>query len=136
MVLKVLNQRLWGRNHAAATCLALRIAADGGAILANAGHMPPYFNGQPVEIEGSLPLGMIEDAEFSVLQFRFTQGDQLLLMSDGIAEATDLNGNLFGFERILELVRNPASAAAIATAAQNFGQEDDISVISITRTAA
>jgi serine phosphatase RsbU (regulator of sigma subunit) len=135
-VLKVLNQRLWGRNHAAATCLALRIAADGGASLANAGHMPPYLNGQPVEIEGSLPLGMIEDAEFSVLQFRFAQGDQLLLMSDGIAEATDLNGDLFGFERILDLLRNSASAAAIATAAQNFGQEDDISVISIIRTAA
>ena len=135
-MLKVLNQRLWGRSQAAATCLALRIAADGGAVLANAGHMPPYLNGQPIEIEGSLPLGMIEDAEFSVLQFRFSQGDQLLLMSDGIAEATDLNGNLFGFERILDLLRNSASVAAIATAAQNFGQEDDISVISITRTAA
>jgi hypothetical protein len=135
-VLKVLNQRLWGRSHAAATCLALRIAADGGTTLPNAGHMPPYLNGQPVEIEGSLPLGMIADAEFSVLQFRFFQGDQLLLMSDGIVEATDLNGNLFGFERILELLRNSASVAAIATAAQNFGQEDDISIISVTRTAA
>jgi serine phosphatase RsbU (regulator of sigma subunit) len=98
--------------------------------------MPPYLNGQPLGIEGSLPLGMIEDAEFSVLQFRFTEGDHLLLMSDGIVEATDLNGNLFGFERILDLLRNSASAAAIATAAQNFGQEDDISIISITRTAA
>jgi serine phosphatase RsbU (regulator of sigma subunit) len=89
-----------------------------------------------LEIVGSLPLGMIEDAQFSVLQFRFSQGDQLLLMSDGIAEATDLHGNLFGFERVLDLVRNSPSAAAIATAAQNFGQEDDISVISIIRTAA
>jgi serine phosphatase RsbU (regulator of sigma subunit) len=135
-VLKVLNQRLCGRSHAGATCLALRIGADGGATLANAGHLPPYLNGQPLEIEGALPLGMIEDAEFSVLQFRFIEGDHLLLMSDGIAEATDLNGNLFGFERILDLLRNSANAAAIATAAQNFGQEDDISVISITRTAA
>jgi serine phosphatase RsbU (regulator of sigma subunit) len=135
-VLKVLNQRLCGRSHAAATCLALRIGADGGATLANAGHLPPYLNGQPLEIEGALPLGMIEDAEFSVLQFRFTEGDHLLLMSDGIAEATDLDGNLFGFERVLDLLRNSANAAAIATAAQNFGQEDDISVISITRTAA
>jgi serine phosphatase RsbU (regulator of sigma subunit) len=79
---------------------------------------------------------MIEAADFSVLQFRFTEADHLLLMSDGIAEATDMNGNLFGFERVLDLLRNSASAAAIATAAQNFGQEDDISVISITRTAA
>jgi serine phosphatase RsbU (regulator of sigma subunit) len=135
-VLKVLNQRMCGRSHAAATCLVLRIAANGVAILANAGHPPPYLNGQAIEIEGSLPLGMIEDATFSVLQFRFTEGDHLLLMSDGIAEATDLNGNLFGFERVLDLVRNSPSAAAIATVAQNFGQEDDISVISIIRTAA
>jgi len=71
-----------------------------------------------------------------VIQFRFTVGDHLLMMSDGIAEATDLNGNLFGFGRALDLVRNSASAAAIATAAQKFGQEDDISVISVTRIAA
>ena len=45
-------------------------------------------------------------------------------------------GTLFGFERVHDLLRDSASAAAIATAAQNFGQEDDISVISITRTAA
>src|SRR5258708_1419165 len=121
-VLKVLNQRLWGRSYAAATCLALRIAPDGGAMLANAGHVPPYLNGRPVEIEGSLPLGMIEDAEFSVLQFRFTQRDHLLLMSDGIAEATDLNGNLFGFERVLDLVPNSASSAPIPPAPQHFSQ--------------
>jgi serine phosphatase RsbU (regulator of sigma subunit) len=132
----VLNQRLCGRSHAAATCLALRIAADGEATLANAGHLPPYLNGQTVEIEGSLPLGMIEDAEFSVKHFRLMEGDQLLLMSDGIAEATDADGQLFGFERIHELLRESVSAAALASAAQNFGQEDDISVITITRTAA
>jgi serine phosphatase RsbU (regulator of sigma subunit) len=109
-VLKVLNQQLCGCSHAAATCLVLRIAADGGAMLANAGHPPPYLNGHAAEIEGSLPLGMIEDAAFSVLQFRFTEGEHLLLMSDGIAESTDLHGNQFGFERVLELVRNSPSA--------------------------
>ena len=113
-VLNVLNQRLWGRSHAFATCLALRIAADGEATLANAGHLPPYLNGQPVEIEGSLPLGMIEDAEFSVMHFRLTMGDRLLLMSDGIAEATDVNGKLFGFERIHDMLRESASASTLA----------------------
>jgi len=136
VVLKVLNQRLCGRSHAAATCLALRIGADGSATLANAGHLPPYLNGRPVEIEGSLPLGMIEDPVFSVMRFNLAEGDQLMLMSDGIAEATDVNGRLFGFERIDDLMRESASVGALATAAQNFGQEDDISVIAITRTAS
>ena len=57
-------------------------------------------------------------------------------MSDGIVEATDVNGKLFGFERIQELLRESASAAELARAAQMFGQEDDISVIAITRTEA
>jgi hypothetical protein len=53
-----------------------------------------------------------------------------------VAEATDERGNLFGFDRLLELVRSKPSAAKIAEAAQAFGQEDDISVISVTRAPA
>lgn len=82
-----------------------------------------------------MPLGMIEGTEFSALHFHLRKGDTLVLMSDGIPEATDANGQLFGFDRIHELLRTPRSAAEIASAAQVFGQEDDISVISVTRTA-
>jgi serine phosphatase RsbU (regulator of sigma subunit) len=85
-------------------------------------------------MEGALPLGMIEDAKFSVMKFQLTPSDRLLLMSDGIAEAQDEHGQLFGFERIHALVRQSASVATLAAAAQSFGQEDDISVLSITRT--
>ena len=134
-VLKELNLILLGRSDAQATCLALRIGADGAATLANAGHLPPYLNGEPLPMEGALPLGMIEAAEFSVMHFQLKKGDKLMLMSDGIAEATDANGTLFGFERIHELLRTDRFAAEIADAAQAFGQEDDISVIAITRTA-
>ncbi|HVC48165.1 MAG TPA: PP2C family protein-serine/threonine phosphatase [Terracidiphilus sp.] len=135
-VLKELNLSLLGRSDAQATCLALRIAKDGSATLANAGHIAPYLNGEPVAMEGALPLGMIEAADFSVMHFQLKQRDKLMLMSDGIAEATDANGALFGFERIHDLLRTTCSAATVAAAAQTFGQEDDISVISVTRTAA
>ena len=57
-------------------------------------------------------------------------------MSDGIVEATNAEGHLFGFERISKLLGSKITAAGLAAAAQDFGQEDDISVISITRTAA
>jgi hypothetical protein len=66
--------------------------------------------------------------------FQLKPEDKLMLMSDGIAEATDANGRLFGFERVHELLRTAATAAEIARAAQAFGQEDDISVIAVTRT--
>ena len=134
-VLMELNQRLLGRSDAQATCLALRIDADGTATLANAGHLAPYLNGEPLAMEGALPLGMLEGAEPSVMHFQLKEDDRLILLSDGVAEAMDEQGNLFGFERIHDLLRTATTAAEIAGAAQTFGQEDDISVISIARTA-
>jgi hypothetical protein len=135
-LLRALNQRLLGRGDAQATCLALRIEANSSATLANAGHIAPYLNGEPLPMEGALPLGIIEGAEPSVMNFHLKPGDRLVLLSDGIAEATDADGRLFGFDRVHELLRAATSVAEIANAAQSFGQEDDISVISVTRTAA
>jgi serine phosphatase RsbU (regulator of sigma subunit) len=132
-ILAELNQRLLGRSDAQATCLALRIGGDGSAVLANAGHLPPYLNGTPMEMEGSLPLGLVERLDFSVHRFRMAESDRLLLVSDGVAEATDERGRLFGFDRVLELARTGRSATQIAETAQAFGQEDDIGVISVTR---
>jgi serine phosphatase RsbU (regulator of sigma subunit) len=77
---------------------------------------------------------MIEAAEPSVMRLQLEPGDTLVLMSDGIVEATNADGQLFGFERVQELLRTTKSVADIASSAQSFGQEDDISVISITRT--
>jgi len=135
-VLGVLNKRLTRRGDAQATCLALLIATNGDATLANAGHMAPYLNGEALPMEGALPLGMVEGAEPSLMRFRLAMGDRLLLTSDGIVEATDANGELLGFERVRALAASAISAADVAAAAQRFGQEDDISVISVTRTAA
>ena len=86
-VLRALNRRLLGRGDAQATCLALRIDADGRAMLANAGHMPPYLNGHLVAVEGTLPLGMKDGAEISVMRFNLKEQDRLVLLSDGVAEA-------------------------------------------------
>jgi hypothetical protein len=135
-VLRALNRRLLGRGGAQATCLAMRITADGAVSLANAGHLPPYLNGQPLEVEGALPLGVIEDAGFTVTHFQLQENDRLVLASDGIVEAMDEQGQLFGFTRVQELLQARLSASELAATAQSFGQQDDISVIAVTRTAS
>jgi serine phosphatase RsbU (regulator of sigma subunit) len=134
-ILEALNRRLLGRSHAQATALALRIAADGSCALANAGHLPPYLNGNPLDMEGALPLGMIDGAEFSVMRFRLHPDDKLVMISDGILEAADAHGKLFGFDRVAELLRTDTAVKALADAAQLFGQNDDISLVAVTRTA-
>jgi serine phosphatase RsbU (regulator of sigma subunit) len=115
-----------------ATCLALRIEHDGNVALVNAGHPPPYLNGQELAMEGALPLGAIPGIEFPVLHFKLAEGDELMLMTDGVAEAQDAEGRLFGFDRIANMLRNGAAAVALATGAQTFGQEDDITVLSLS----
>ncbi len=131
-LLQSLNRRLLGRSNAQATCLALRIAADGAATLANAGHLPPYLNGNEMAMEGAMPLGMVSGAEFSVMHFQLAPGDRLMLLSDGVVEAQNEKRELFGFERARTLTTRPA--ATVADAAQKFGQQDDITVVSMTRT--
>ncbi|HZB89477.1 MAG TPA: PP2C family protein-serine/threonine phosphatase [Terracidiphilus sp.] len=133
-VLNQLNERLLGRNNAQATCLALCVYADGSVTLANAGHMAPYLNGEMMPVEGALPLGMLPGQEFPVMRFKLKEKDKLVLLSDGVVEAMDADGNLFGFERVHALLGTASSATEVAGAAQEFGQEDDISVISVTRT--
>lgn len=133
-ILKQLNSRLVGREGAQATCLALLIRETGEATLANAGHIPPYLNGDDLRIEGSLPLGTIAHAEFSTLEFKLQPDDQLVLISDGVVEAQNARGDLLGFDRIRTLVSKRASAVEIADTAQAYGQQDDISVLSIRRT--
>ncbi len=134
-VLNSLNEELCDREHASATCLMLRIEADGMVTLANAGHLPPYLNGREMQMEGSLPLGVIAEPEFPVMHFKLKTGDTLMLMSDGIAEAQDEHGHLFGFERIDQMLRAPQTASSLAAAAQEFGQEDDILVLRIERSS-
>jgi serine phosphatase RsbU (regulator of sigma subunit) len=135
LILQSVNDQLCERKHASATCVMLRIDPDGLVTLANAGHLAPYLNGREMEMEGALPLGVIEGVDFPVMTFQMKQGDSLVLMSDGIAEAQNQAGALFGFERVHELMARQITAAELATEAQTFGQEDDILVLSIHRQA-
>jgi len=56
-------------------------------------------------------------------------GDTLTLMSDGVVEARNPSGELFGFDRAAALSTH--SADQIARAATSFGQEDEITVLTL-----
>jgi len=132
-LLEALNRRLLGRGEAFATCIALHIASDGAVSLANAGHVPPYLNGEPIALEGALPLGALDGAAFSVARFQLQPGDRLTLTSDGLAEAQNPQRQLFGFPRVQELIKAGQTAVQLADTIQSFGQEDDISIVTVTR---
>jgi hypothetical protein len=130
LMLATLNRRMIGRSGGHfATCLAAEISPDGAMRVANAGHIPPYLNGKEIELEGSLPLGVVDEAEYTEQIFSLEPGDRLTFLTDGVIEATNASNELFGFERTREISKE--HAAAIAQQAQSFGQKDDITVVSV-----
>ena len=70
-------------------------------------------------------------AGFAEIRFDLPPGRTLTLLSDGIVEASDSSGQLYGFERTRAI--SSQSAAAIAAAAKAFGQDDDITVLTVSR---
>jgi hypothetical protein len=127
-ILALLNERLQGRGLV--TCLAMRIDRDGSVELANAAHLPPYINGKELALDGALPLGALPDILFPSTRLQLREGESMLLVSDGVVEARNPQGELFGFERTRAI--STQSAENIAHAAQTFGQEDDITVLTLT----
>jgi hypothetical protein len=134
-MLTMLNQRLIGRSGGhLATCLAAELRPDGEMRIANAGHLPPYLNGQELDLEGSLPLGAADVIDPPSRFLTLQPGDRLTFLTDGVVEAMNSQNELFGFDRARTISNQ--SAAAIVQQAQAFGQKDDITVLRIEFTGA
>ncbi|MGP8253169.1 MAG: PP2C family protein-serine/threonine phosphatase [Terracidiphilus sp.] len=117
-----------------ATCFCVDLAPDGRATLANAGHLAPYWNGEELKLASGLPLGVTAHEDYDETEIHLAPGDLLTLLSDGVVEARSATGELFGFERTRALSTEPAQE--IARAAQHFGQNDDITVLTLSLAAA
>jgi phosphoserine phosphatase RsbU/P len=129
-VLAHLNRVLYGQITGFVTCTGALISANGNMSLANAGNPAPYWNGEELAVESGLPLGIVADSDYSETSYQLNPDDQLTFLSDGVVEATNEHRELFGFDRTQAISNR--SASAIAETAKQFGQEDDITVLTIT----
>ncbi len=132
-----LNSRIFGRlSDGFATCIAIQLDRTGNCIFASAGHPSPVLNGCELEIESALPLGIVAREEYIEKPFQLRENDYLALYTDGLLEARNKAGELYGFERLKILFASRPSASDATRAATDFGQEDDITVLTISRLQA
>jgi len=137
VILAGLNRRLFGRLQGGfATAIALRLDADGSFTIACAGHPAPYVNDKELDLPGTLPLGVLPQETFEETRFHMGERDELALYTDGLLEARKPNGELYSFGRLKALFAGHPTAEQAAQAAVNFGQEDDITVLTLTREPA
>jgi serine phosphatase RsbU (regulator of sigma subunit) len=134
-ILAAMNQRMLARSQGGfTTCLVLRLDADGTLTAANAGHIAPYIGASELDVVNGLPLGLMPDVIYAETTANLTSSDRLTLLTDGVIEARNHQGELLGFDRARELVAHPASE--IVRRAPHFGQEDDITVLTLSLTPA
>lgn len=134
-ILRKLHDRLVGRiNDGFSTALAAHITHNGLVTIANAGHLSPYIDGTEIELPGALPLGVAGGGQYQAASFTLNPGSRLTFYTDGVVEARNQTGELFGFDRAQ--ATSTRTAAEITQAAINFGQQDDITVATVERLAA
>ncbi len=79
----------------------------GKAYVINCGHNKPLIRHQSgsyeyMELDNNLPLGVFDDYEFNIHEFNLEKGDIIFTYTDGITEAMNNDGDLYGEQRLLE----------------------------------
>ncbi len=115
---------------------------------ANAGHDLPYVKTALGSVElraRGMPLGLMTGMKYEERETLLAPGDSLLLHSDGIVEAHDPQGQMFGFPRLKEAVaRYPGGGELIDLVLADLHvhtgpdaeQEDDITMVVLQREPA
>jgi sigma-B regulation protein RsbU (phosphoserine phosphatase) len=99
-----------------------------------AGHNPPRLkrcgDDTILSLDGTagLPLGLFPDSQYTAVEFRLWPGDQIVFYTDGVTDATDPSGRMFGLERldeVLEHCREDADdlIAAVLAALKDFTRD-------------
>ena len=123
---------------------------DGTLEYIKAGHPSPLLlrRGQVSELytEGSFPVGLIPDADFSAASLKLEPEDTLILFSDGVTEAEDAEENPFTVARLREVLARQQNASidqlqkmvldAIVGFSRGAAQSDDITLLIVRYRAA
>ena len=130
------------------TCLyAILDPESGGLVYANAGHDLPYLhrNSEAEELRArGMPLGLMPGMDYEEKEVTLEAGDGALFYSDGLVEAHDPKGKMFGFPRLRTLVAEHGEEPSLedllleelhSFTGDGWEQEDDITLVTLRRVA-
>jgi serine phosphatase RsbU (regulator of sigma subunit)/CHASE1-domain containing sensor protein/anti-sigma regulatory factor (Ser/Thr protein kinase) len=130
------------------TCFYAVLDPESGRLVySNAGHDPPYSQrgGDAQELRArGMPLGLMPGMPYEEKEAVLAVGDDLLLYSDGLVEAHDPEGEMFGFPRLRKFIMTQSAGSGeelvdflLAELGRFTGadseQEDDITLVTLER---
>ncbi len=122
--------------------------ATGKIAYINAGHNPPLIGRSDGTVEqlgsGGFPLGIIPTAEYELGETYLKSDEALVIYSDGVSEASNLEGEEFGMERLTEVIHKNLHKSAsglrdkieseLSTFIQTAPAGDDITMVIVKKT--
>jgi serine phosphatase RsbU (regulator of sigma subunit) len=147
-VLKRVNEALYTRIPANmfVTCFYGVLEPSSGSFdYANAGHDLPYVRlGDDAKelMARGMPLGLMPGMDYEEKEVVLGAGDKALFYSDGLVEAHNPNGEMFGFPRLRRLVAEHDEGEALVDflmeelysfTGDGWEQEDDITLVTLQR---
>jgi sigma-B regulation protein RsbU (phosphoserine phosphatase) len=151
-VLNHVNRFLCGHSEVGryATMFFGVLDEEGNLDFINAGHPSPFLIRRGVAqepfSEGSYPVGLVPEAEYTALKIKLEPGDTLVLFSDGVTEAMDPDEQMFGVPRLREVLTGQTECPlehlekCILEAVENFArgasQADDLTLLIVRYRAA
>jgi serine phosphatase RsbU (regulator of sigma subunit)/predicted ester cyclase len=120
--------------------------SSGRLVYANAGHNLPYVrhgrgNAEELRVRG-MPLGLMPGMDYEEKEVVMEAGETALFYSDGLVEAHDLKGEMFGSPRLRKLVAEHAEEGSLVDllmdelrffTGEDWEQEDDITLVTLER---
>jgi predicted ester cyclase len=127
------------------TCFYAVLDPESGLLrYANAGHDLPYLhhhNGEAKELRArGMPLGLMSSMGYEEMELVLEAGESVLFYSDGLVEAHDPEGEMFGFPRLRALVAEHAEERSLGECllgelysfvGEGWEQEDDITLVTL-----
>ncbi len=138
---RFLLDRTGGEKYA--TVFYCLLHSDGRIYYVNAAHCPPIVlraGGDALELEANaMPVGLIETAEYAVLEQHLAPGDKIVIYSDGVTEAQNIAKGFFGKKRLREAIETHSTESctaihdaiqeAVAAFTEGAPQSDDITLV-------
>ena len=150
-VLAQVNETLFARipPNMFVTCFyAILDPKNGSMNYANAGHDLPYLwhGGDCEELRArGMPLGLMAGMSYEQKEIELDAGEGVLFYSDGLVEAHDAKGEMFGFPRLRDLIAEHDDKRALGDfllgdlysfVGEDWEQEDDITLLTLRRSAS
>jgi len=149
-VLEQVNETLFARipPNMFVTCFYAILDPKSGSLrYANAGHDAPYIhrNSAAEELRArGMPLGLMPDMSYEEHEIVLDAGEGVFFYSDGLVEAHDPKGEMFGFPRLRALIAEHAEKESLedtlleelySFVGEGWEQEDDITLLTLQRSA-